>query len=387
MEPDRTALGWDLVPELAAPPDVAVHPAVRATRRLAAGLLVPQAQHVDVHGVGRGHVDALAAAGLLGLDAPVAAGGAGVLPAVAREVAELLGGACGTTWFVATQHGRPAQVAVGARSGTAAAAWGPRLASGAALAGVAFTHVRRPGPPPVRATRAAGDDGWCVDGRVDWCTSWGLADVVLLAAQADGPAADDPAAGDDPDVVLALVDARGQPGLTASEPLRLTAMGGTRTVALRLDGLHVPDDRVVAVVARSRFLAADAATVANATPALFGLTRAVLARLRAVGAGRGEAALLHAADRLAARAADLRAQAYRLRDEVPVAEALDERVSVRGEACALAVRAAAALVAAVSGRGMSLDQPAQRHAREALFHLVQAQTAPVRAAQVAALAR
>ena len=368
-------LDWGLVPEMGAPAGVAADPAVRAAHRLAADRLVPQAQRVDVEGVGRDQVDALVAAGLLGLDAPTSVGGGGRPAPVAREVAELLGGACGTTWFVWTQHTRPAQVAAGAVGGTAAA-WAPRLASGAALAGVAFTHVRRPGPPPVRAVRAPADDGWCVDGRVDWCTSWGLADVVLLAAQTD-----------DAQVVLALVDARDQAGLSASEPLRLAAMGGTRTVALRLDGLHVPDDRVVAVVPRERFLASDASAVANATPALFGLTRAVLARLRAVGTGRGEAALLHAADRLAARAGEVRAEAYRLRDEVPAADALEGRTALRGEACALAVRASAALVAAVSGRGMALDQPAQRHAREALFHLVQAQTAPVRASQADALSR
>ena len=367
-------LDWDLVPEMAPTARVAADPVVRATRRLAARLLVPQAQRVDVEGIGRAHVDALVAAGLLGLDAPVGVGGGGRTAPVAREVAELLGGACGTSWFVWTQHTRPAQVAAGAAGG-AAAAWAPRLASGASLAGVAFTHVRRPGPPPVRAVRAPADDGWCVDGRVDWCTSWGLADVVLLAAQTD-----------DAGVVLALVDARDQPGLTAGEPLRLAAMGGTRTVALRLDGLHVADDRVVAVTTRERFLAADAAAVANATPALLGLVRAVLARLRSVGAGRGEAALLAAADRLAVQGGQVRTDAYRLRDEVPAGEALEERTAVRGEACALAVRASAALVAAVSGRGMALDQPAQRHAREAVFHLVQAQTAPVRAAQVAALA-
>jgi hypothetical protein len=51
------------------------------------------------------------------------------------------------------------------------------------------------------------------------------------------------------------------------------------------------------------------------------------------------------------------------------------------------VRAAQSLIAARSGRALLADSPEQRWAREASFHLVQAQTAAVRAAQLTALAR
>ena len=49
--------------------------------------------------------------------------------------------------------------------------------------------------------------------------------------------------------------------------------------------------------------------------------------------------------------------------------------------------AAHALIAARSGSAMLADSPEQRWAREAAFHLVQAQTAAVRAAQLTAFAR
>ena len=80
-------------------------------------------------------------------------------------------------------------------------------------------------------------------------------------------------------------------------------------------------------------------------------------------------------------------QAYALIRDVPPAEGLPDRTALRGELAALTVRAAHALVAARSGSGLLTGSPEQRWAREAAFHMVQAQTAAVRAAQLTALAR
>lgn len=86
------------------------------------------------------------------------------------------------------------------------------------------------------------------------------------------------------------------------------------------------------------------------------------------------------------RLVDVRARAYRLLDEVPDDEALDERLELRVRAMQLALDVTAAEVAASAGAAMTAGSPAQRHAREALFLSVQAQTADVRGATVAALA-
>ena len=71
----------------------------------------------------------------------------------------------------------------------------------------------------------------------------------------------------------------------------------------------------------------------------------------------------------------------------PAGERTAERTTLRGELAALTVRAAHALIAARSGSALLADSPEQRWAREAAFHLVQAQTAAVRAAQLTAFAR
>jgi len=360
--------------QLAIPPELAGHPAVCRAEELAAGLLVPAAQEVDLHGVPASHIDAVRKAGLI-----TAAGSsetaAGLPRAVARTVAEILSGACGTTWFVVAQHSLPLATVERSANQALREAYLPALATGDLLAGVAFAHVRRPGPPVVRA-RPAGD-GWTVDGSVKWLTGWGVADVFLLVAQAVGVSGE---AGDE--LVFFLVDARDQPGLVAGPELELAAMGGTHTASVRLSGLRLGADRVVGVLPREPWLAADTAKTSNVTAPVFGLLRAVVTELEQTAQHRGSAEAAELAELLDAEGGALRSAAYRLMDEVPADEAIDERLRLRAAACELTVRASAALVVTQAGGAMLRSAPAQRWAREALFHQVQAQTVAVRAAQL-----
>jgi hypothetical protein len=227
------------------PPSVpAGDPVARATR-LADDLLRPSAEQVDRSAVPRSHLDAWAAQGLLGLAGPRAHGGAQATAAVQREVAAVMAGACGATWFVATQHTLPVTALAASPNDALRARRLAALCSGELLSGVAFSHLRRPGPPAVLATR--GDGGWRFDGAVSWMTGWGLCDVLLLAGRTEAD-----------EVVFVLVEAREQPGLTASAPLALAAMGATRTVALALDDLRVDDADVVEIIGADAWLAADA---------------------------------------------------------------------------------------------------------------------------------
>ncbi len=356
--------------QLQTPPEVAAHPAVQRAERLAHDLLIPAAQRVDVEGLPRGHIEAARSAGLIGLAGPVSAGGGGASPPVLRAVTETLSGACGTTWFVLTQHHLP--LATVEHSGSAAArqAYLQPLASGDRLAGVAVAHLRRPGPATVTATPDRSSGGWIVDGPVAWFTGWGLVDTFLLGAQH----------GDE--LLFFMVDATEQPRLTAGDDLALAAMGGTHTRSLTLDGLHLDADRLVDVVPRGQWLAADVVRTANVTAAVFGLLRAVVGQLALTGQRRSSTEATALAEALAADGGALRETAYRLIDGTPAEDALDERLRLRAAACELTVRASAALVAAQAGGAMLRSAPAQRWAREALFHQVQAQTTDVRAAQL-----
>ena len=119
-------------------------------------------------------------------------------------------------------------------------------------------------------------------------------------------------------------------------------------------------------------------------PAAVGLLRRVVVALAALGEERGRTEAVHTALHLGSHGAALRARAYGLLLEVPAGERTAERTALRGELAALTVRAAHALIAARSGSALLADSPEQRWAREAAFHLVQAQTAAVRAAQLTA---
>jgi hypothetical protein len=72
--------------------------------------------------------------------------------------------------------------------------------------------------------------------------------------------------------------------------------------------------------------------------------------------------------------------AWALVDDVPPEDLVEDRLAVRASSLELALRSATALVAATGGSALSLDAAPQRLAREAVFYLVQAQTAPVREA-------
>jgi hypothetical protein len=191
----------------------------------------------------------------------------------------------------------------------------------------------------------------------------------------------------DDEIVLALLPARDRTGLRAGPPLRLSVMGGTRTVALEINDLMVGPTDMLAVVDGAAWRAADTARTANAMPAAIGLLRRVVVALAALGEERDRPEVMHAAFHLGTHGAELRKRAYALIRDVPPTDRLPERTALRGELAGLTVRAAQALVAARSGSALLADRPEQRWAREATFHLVQAQTAAVRAAQLAALTR
>jgi alkylation response protein AidB-like acyl-CoA dehydrogenase len=342
---------------------VEAHPVVAAVRELASTVLAPSAAEVDPGAVPRSHLDALAKAGVFGVSAPADAGGSEASARVSRRVQELLAGADLSTWFVQAQHHVLVRMlaATGRRPELLA-----ELAAGRTVAGIAFSHLRR---HPARVLAAAPDGkGWRLDGRAPWYTGWGLNDVALVGALTT-----------DDRVVFVLADPCEGPGLHAGPPVRTAALTAATTVTLAFEGHRVAPDEVVVVQPFAEWAAADTLFTANAPPAVFGLAESSVRLLGDQGRRRREDAAVSAARALARRLGDVRARAYRLLDEVPPAQAVEERLALRAQASRLAVDAATALVSAGAGGAMTLTSPAQRKAREALFLLVQAQTAQVRA--------
>lgn len=328
-----------------------------------------EASRFETDGVARTDVDVLADAGVLS---------AGLVPgwtsANVREVQEQLAAASGALWFVLTQHRSPATAARTTSNALLGRRWADSLAEGRALGAVAFAHLRRPGPPSVTATREG--SGWRIDGRLDWITSWGLADVLLLMAETP-----------DGDVVQALLPASERDGLHITGELGLAAMQGTSTVGAVLEGLRIDEGEVAHVLPKSQWLAEDAHRTANAPPALFGLTRVVLNALTAAADRRMSVEGARAAQHWVGELRRMRSRAYELVDDVDAAEALDERRQLRAGITRLAQDATSALIAVQGGRAMLTSSPEQRWAREALFALVQAQTHATREALLATYRR
>ncbi|MET7453363.1 acyl-CoA dehydrogenase family protein [Streptomyces sp. NPDC005574] len=339
----------------------APHPLVVRARRLADDLLAPHAEQVDRTEVRASHLAEIRRSGLLGLSAPKEYGGSAAPAAVARETAEILAGACCSTWFVQTQHHTPVATLAKSESPARERLLGP-LARGELLAGVAYAHLRAYPRTPVRVTRERG--GRRFDGTVPWYTGWGLNDVMLLAGVTESD-----------EVLFAFTEAREQPGLRASEPMRLAALGAARTVSLELDGLWLPEEAVVLRTPYDDWAATDRARTVNASPAVFGITEAALALVEQDTAAP-----------LRERLAEIRGRAYDLADLPAPNERTADRLALRTRAFELMRAATGAAVVTGGGRSLALTSTPQRLAREALFLLVQGQTPESRRAHLDALA-
>lgn len=337
-------------------------PALAAAAEVIAAHVAPLAAEADRAGVQRTTLDALARAGLHGRPQPSA-------PAQ-RELTELLAGADASTWFCWAQHLTPVQALQQASSpGGAHVGVQHRLladaTSGRLLCGVAFAHLRRPGPPNPVARRIRG--GWVVDGTLDWVTSWDIADWFMLMVQD----------ADSAQIVSAILPAgRGQvtgavAGLAPGEPLGLLAMSGTHTRPVRLDGVRIHDQDVLSVEDAEHWRARDQERTVQANPAVFGIARGALADLHLLAERHSSAQLRHLCDSLVEEVRDCRRRAYDLADTG--AEAA-ESLRVRAQALRLAQQVTTAVIVSQSGSATVRGSAAERRAREALFMHVQAQT-------------
>ena len=300
-------------------------------RELAASLLAPAAAEVDASGVlPRGHLDALAAAGLYGLLGPADAGGLdGDGATLAAVVEELAAGDLATAFVWLQHHGVVGRLAAsGAHPDLLAG-----LCAGRVRAGIALQAALRPGPPAMRARRDG--DVLVLDGDVPWVTGWGLVDVVLVAAR------------DGADVLFVLVDAAEGPTLAVVRQ-RMVAVQASSTVELRLSGHRVPAGRLLHRAPHADLLAGDAAGLRTNGSLALGLVRRCAGLIGPSPLGVELDAVRARLD--AAGAADLPA--------------------ARAEAAALAHRAAGALVAATGSASVRAGSVAERTAREAVFLLV-----------------
>lgn len=323
---------------------------LEAAQHIADDVLFPRALDTDRAAlVPMDLLDELAAAGLYGLTGPAEVGGAGLRDRRAVwDTVERLASGCLTTTFVWAQH-LGTVTAVAERAGPELRArWLRSLCSGEVRAGVAFSALRRPGPPMLTASPVAG--GWALQGSAPWVSGWGRIDVIRVAARHGE------------DIVWTLVDVAPGPALQA-EPLELAAVNASGTVTLRFERCTVPEDRVILIEPFEAWRARDREGLRlNGSHALGVAGRCV--RLLGDAARTDDSSAVSA-----------------IRSELDHATA-ETLPHARARASRLAMRLAERLVITGGGGSVLLSNHAQRLAREALFLLVFGQTPVIRQQQL-----
>ena len=275
---------------------------------------------------------------------PVEFGGDGLDPVTLHERYEALAAASLAVALILTQHdGAAGYLAAGDGFGATLADY----AAGRRLASVGISHLTTSRGGGVTA-RLDDDGGVTLDGLVPWATAADAADDVAVAAKAVGG-----------EEVLALVRPKTDAGVTLPPPPPIVALSATRTGTIRLSGVRLPRERLVAV----------GQGVLGRRGGKLPIGQAFLALGHARGAvelaGEADAAT---ADRFADELAEVR---RRVREHVVEASPdAAEGDALRGETILLAQRACLAAVAVHKGAALVGDHPAQRLAREALFLLV-----------------
>ena len=345
-------------------------------QHLADTLLEPNAQRIDRFGqFPQENLDAMADVGLVGVTTPEEWGGTGLSGAFQRLFTEIVTAACGTTWFVLTQH-------LGA-CGQLASSRNPSLrerylfdaANGRHYIGVGFGHLRRP-EPMLRALPVP--SGWVLTGIAPWVTGWPALSGVIYGATLP-----------DERHIYLYVPTTPSEAIQVSDALPLCAMGASVTVEVRLDNLFVPEENFVRYSSREEMARGDFNGIAGGVAMPLGCATGSLKVLRRVADKRpNQPALAEAADNLAKEINACRTEA-RIWAEGPkdITEYKAGALNARTWAIELGVRAAHMAVAASSGGANSLDHPAQRLFREAMFYTLTAQTGDIMSATVTRLSR
>ena len=362
-----------------------------AARDVCERALGPNAEATD-RGTGpnRANFEALAGKGLLGLAIPKEYGGLDANGATQRKFTQLLASYCGVTTFTQAQHHGPSRMIANGPNRELKQRLLPDLASGKRMSGISFAHLRRPGPPVLRAEPVEG--GWRLQGTAPWVTGWGLISQLAFGATLpDGrflyvwsPTQRE----EFPELFADIEPPEGKGGtLVASLPLALCAMNASATVELTLTDWFIPAAHWLSESDRETMQRNDRNGVLGATAMPIGCAEAAIRLLEGTAEQRPIPAIRRAAQAFATEWEEVVAQVEEWNGRGADLTFFANAVRVRAWCIELALRAAHAAVTASSGAANMLSHPAQRLLREAMFYTVQAQTHEVMDATLARLER
>jgi alkylation response protein AidB-like acyl-CoA dehydrogenase len=295
---------------------------------------------------------AVRASGLLARGVPRQHGGEERSAAELLRGMETLASACLTTAFILSQREAALRQVIRSENAGLRERFLPALARGEVFLTVGISQLttsRQHRTPALVATPVAAE--YRLDGEAPWVTAADHADgLVLGAALPDGRQA------------LFLVPGD-KAGVKVGAPLPLAALAGSRTAAVRCDGVELGAEWLLAGPAES-LMASGGGGLETSAVAL-GLAGAAIGWLEAEAARRPDLA------EAAAAFARERAVLQRGMEELALASPSPEKVlALRVEATMLMLRATQAAMAAAKGAGFLAGHPVLRWARQGLFFLV-----------------
>ena len=339
-------------------------------RRLADDVFRPNAEKADlgdVHGQVAENVRALALAGYFGLGISREYGGLGADDPARREYAELMASSCGVTAFTQQQLHAGGGFVGGARSASLKQDLLPRFASGGELCGVAFSHLRRSGPPMVTAERVPG--GYRITGKAPWVTGWGLLDSFILGT-VRLPELDH--------AYFYVPRAGNGESLHPGQRIPLVVMNASDTVEVTFEALFLPDEFLLSARPAEDLRRSDFCGISGHVYLPLGCARGSVHHLQMLAAQRGNTNFARAAEEFAHEIDACRREALTWSGSCSdLPDYKEHALRVRAAAIVLAVRAAHAAVTATGGSAHLLTNPAQRLLREAIFYTTTAQTPDV----------
>ncbi|HEX5323938.1 MAG TPA: acyl-CoA dehydrogenase family protein [Capsulimonadaceae bacterium] len=280
-----------------------------------------------------------------------------------------LAAACGVTAFTQQQLHSGGGFVGGARDDGLKLEILPQFAAGKVLCGVAFSHLRRPGPPAVRAQKVAG--GYKINGEAPWVTGWSMLDAFVLGATAE----------DGQLLYFYVPIPPAKDSLQPSEPMRLSAMDASDTVRVTIQDLFAEDRFMLFTVEPDSMRRSDYCRITGHAWLPLGCAQGSVDLLRSMAESANRPNLRPIADKLAA---DIeRYQTEALEWSAARADEPDYKqcaLAARTGAIKVALRAAGAAIAATGGRAHLLTHPAQRRLREAGFYSTLALTPDVQTA-------
>lgn len=345
---------------------------LREARRLADDIFRPCAEEADqgeITGQVGKNVRKLAEAGYYGLGIGREWGGMGADDATRREYTELMASACGVTAFVQQQLHAGGGFVGGGQSEELKHEKLARFASGQELCGVAFSHLRRPGPPMVQAEPTNG--GYKIRGKAPWVTGWSLLDSFILGATLP----------DGAHLFCYLPRAGNEATLTPGPRIPLVVMNASDTVEVTLADVFVPDAHILSIRPAEALRRGDFCGISGHVFLPLGCARGSVHYLQSLAEKRGSDSLSEAAEAFTREIDACRRDALHWSGAcVDLPDYKENALRARATAIVLSVRAAHASVAATGGTAHLLSNPPQRLLREAIFYTTIAQTSDVREA-------